>query len=83
MYVIKHADRWAQLLAECSGDEWSEPRNMSKWADSLVFDILCDLCFGRSFETKEPGPNKVRSVPDDIAQFMQFTYNVSSSIEEG
>lgn len=80
-YVIRHADRWNELLVDGGKDDWSEPRNISIWADSLVFDIFCELCFGKSFDTKEPGRNPVRSVPHDIAQFMRFTYNVSSAQE--
>lgn len=78
-YVIGHTDRWGPILvgdAENSSDGWSEPRNMTEWADSFVFDILCDLCFGLTYETKQPGPNKLRSVPSDVAKYMMFTYKV-------
>ncbi|TVY84640.1 Cytochrome P450 monooxygenase apf7 [Lachnellula suecica] len=75
-FVFQHADRWGELLVGDRKNEWSEPRNMSEWSDSLVFDIICDLCFGRSFDTKTPGPNKLRSIPHDILQFLIFAYNV-------
>lgn len=75
-FVIEHSDRWGPLLVEGAGDGWSEPRNMTEWSDSYVFDILCDLCFGWTYETKKPGPNKLRTVPHDVAQYMKFTYTV-------
>ncbi|KAL8755853.1 MAG: hypothetical protein Q9184_004677 [Pyrenodesmia sp. 2 TL-2023] len=52
-FVINHLDRWNELTV--TGDGWSEPINLTKWSDCLVFDILGDLCFGKSFDTKEPG----------------------------
>ncbi|KAF2820122.1 cytochrome P450 [Ophiobolus disseminans] len=76
LFVAQHTDRWGPLLAEGAGDGWSEPRNMTEWANSFVFDILCDLCFGWTYETKKPGPNKLRTVPDDVAQYMKFTYTI-------
>lgn len=80
-FVIEHCDKWGPLLAEDSGDGWSEPRNMTEWADSFVFDILCDLCFGWTYEVKRPGPNKLRTVPADVANYMKFTYKVSSPLQ--
>lgn len=86
-FVTEHTDRWGPILvggAENTNDGWSEPRNMTEWADSFVFDILCDLCFGWTYETKRPGPNKLRTVPSDVALYMKFTYKVrSSSITHG
>jgi cytochrome P450 len=78
LFVAQHTDRWGPLLAEGAGDGWSEPRNMTEWANSFVFDILCDLCFGWTYETKKPGPNKLKTVPYDVAQYMKFTYTVRS-----
>lgn len=39
-YIIKHADRWCELLLDGGDHEWSSPRNMADWSDRLVFDIL-------------------------------------------
>lgn len=75
-FVIEHTDRWGPLLAEGAKDSWSEPRNMTEWSDNFVFDILCDLCFGWTYETKNPGPNKLKTIPHDVAQYMKFTYQV-------
>ncbi|KAF2704363.1 benzoate 4-monooxygenase cytochrome P450 [Pleomassaria siparia CBS 279.74] len=82
LFVAQHTDRWGPLLAQGAGDGdgdgdgWSEARNMTESANNFVFDILCDLCFGRTYETKSPGPNKLRTVPDDVAQYMKFTYTI-------
>jgi cytochrome P450 len=75
-YVIQHADRWLVLLSN-GKPEWSEPRNMSTWCDSLQFDIMAELCYGKSFATKEPGENALRSIPHDIAEFMWLNFRVS------
>jgi cytochrome P450 len=75
-YVIEHVDRWLTLLSDNKG-EWSDPRNMSTWCDSLQFDIMAELCYGKSFATKEPGENALRSIPHDIAEFMWLNFRVS------
>jgi cytochrome P450 len=75
-YVIRHVDRWLALLSD-DKPQWSESRNMSTWCDSLQFDIMAELCYGKSFATKEPGENTLRSIPHDIAEFMWLNFRVS------
>ena len=82
-FVIRHVDRWNELLIEGNdGKEWTEPQNMSDLTDYLVFDIMGDLAFGRSFEIKEPGENPFRHMPHSIADYMQFMFPVSRHFEE-
>lgn len=60
-FVLSNADRWCELLDQevSAGGEWSGSCNMTDWVNYLVFDILGDLCFGKSFNMKEPdGPMK-------------------------
>lgn len=76
-YVINHVNRWCELLGENTESEWSEPRDMTQWANHLVFDILGDLCFGKSMETKEPGENELKAVPYFIATSVSLFYHVS------
>lgn len=78
-FVRQHADRWCELLLDGDGKSWSEPRNMTNRSDYLVFDILGELCYGKSFETKEPGENALRSVPHNIVQYMRFLYSITMS----
>jgi cytochrome P450 len=78
-FVLKHVDRWCELLLGGSGETWSEAKNMAEWSDYLVFDILGDLCFGKSFEIKEPGDNPLRVVPHAIATALKFYYPVGHS----
>ena len=73
-FIIKHLDRWNDLSTQ--GDDWSEPVNAAKWSDNLVFDLMGDLCFGNSFETKEPGENRFKAIPDAILSYMQFMHPV-------
>lgn len=80
-FVVQHTERWIDLLAHSAADApgndgWSQPRNMSDWNDYLVFDILGDLCFGRSFEIKEPKPNPLRQIPRLVIQHVQLFYPV-------
>lgn len=81
-FVIKHVDRWVELLvddeAEVQGPEgWTKPRNISPLVDWLFFDILGDLCFGRSCETKERGENSLKDVPHSISTSTKYIYPVS------
>ena len=57
--------------------EWTEPRNMSTLAECLVFDIMGDLSFGKSFEIKEKRENPFKTIPHSIAEYMVFMYPVS------
>ena len=75
-FIQKHVDLWNDLLTDEEGKDWSQPKNISDWNDYLVFDILCDLCFGRSLDIKEPGENAFRYIPRAIHSLLQFTYPV-------
>ena len=78
VFIQKHVDRWNELLADDEGKDWSQPRNISEWNDYLVFDILCDLFFGRSLDIKEPGENPFRYIPKSIHSLLKFMYPVKS-----
>lgn len=78
--LVSHIDRWVELLkSDADGDGWSSPRNMATWIDQLVFDILGDLCFGQSFNTKEPGENKLKQIPHLVMQHVNAGYKLSKS----
>jgi cytochrome P450 len=72
-FIAKHTDRWNELLLgpqDTEGDGWSSPTDVSMSSMYLVFDVLMDLCFGASMNTKEPGENPMKKVPlafDDFA----------------
>ncbi|PYH96549.1 benzoate 4-monooxygenase cytochrome P450, partial [Aspergillus ellipticus CBS 707.79] len=70
----KHVARWCELLVDGDGADWSIPRKMSEVCDYLVLDVLCDLCFGRAVNTKEPGENQYRQIPHIIASFLRILY---------
>ena len=80
VFIAQHIDRWHQILMDQieSTTEWSSSINLGEKIDHLVFDIMGDLCFGRSFNIKEPGENPLRVVPQTIIQYLQFYYPVSS-----
>jgi cytochrome P450 len=61
-YILQHVD----------GKDWGAPRDFAEWVDYLVLDILGDLAFGRSPETKEPQDNPLKAVPHGISQSLKF-----------
>ncbi|KAF2797965.1 benzoate 4-monooxygenase cytochrome P450 [Melanomma pulvis-pyrius CBS 109.77] len=79
VFMQQHIDRWNELLVGNDISDWSEPRNFTDWVDRLVFDILGDICFGKSFEIKEEGNNPIREVPHAIVKTMRFVYTISKS----
>lgn len=75
-FINKHVDRWHELLVSSSDNDhrdWTEPINISERLDCLVFDILGDLCFGKSFEIVGRHP---RSKISPFNYFMNYN-NVS------
>lgn len=79
-FISQHIDRWHQIMLDRhdSTTEWSASVDLGEEVDHLVFDIMGDLCFGRSFNIKEPGDNPLREVPHNIAQYLKFYYPVST-----
>jgi len=79
-FMAKHIDRWNELLISGQDnkehDNWSESHDISTRANYLVFDLLGDLCFGADFQTKEPGENKTKDIPDAFDVFLKFNYPV-------
>jgi cytochrome P450 len=75
-FLVKHVSRWCELLVDDDGSDWSAPRKMSDVCDYLVLDVLTDLCFGQSVDTKEPGENQYREIPHAIDSFLRIIYPV-------
>lgn len=69
-FLLKHIDRWHKLTLDGDGKDWGEARNMAVWIECLIFDILGDLCFGKSFDIKEPEDNPLKTIPDSINNYM-------------
>ncbi|RYP41689.1 hypothetical protein DL767_000894 [Monosporascus sp. MG133] len=78
-FIIKHVNRWNHLLVEKNGADWSDPVDFSEKVDALAFDIMGDLCFGKSFNVKEPGENPLKAVPHNIIEYMRFYYPICRS----
>jgi cytochrome P450 len=75
-FMEHHIDRWNELLLNEGQDDWSAPLDFADWSDRLVFDILGDVAFGKSFEIKELGENAIRGIPHAIVKTMRFLYPV-------
>ena len=69
-FIIQHIDRWNELTV--TGHDWSEPVDFTKWINKLIFDILGDLCFGKSFGTMESGENSFTMIPEVIDSYMSL-----------
>ncbi|KAK4164127.1 cytochrome P450 [Cladorrhinum sp. PSN259] len=83
-FMTRHVDRWNELLLVSSNKDkesgWTTPVDMSEKLDTLVFDIMGDLCFGRSFDIKEPkGENPLRAIPHNISEYLKFYYPMCRS----
>ena len=39
-------------------DEWTTPKNMTRWAGCLTFDIMGDICFSHSFDMLKREENR-------------------------
>ena len=65
------------IADKVDGSEWSEPFNMTHWFSYLTYDILGDLCLGRSFDMlRRP---EYRFAIDNISQALHYNYIVCSS----
>ncbi|KAJ3565253.1 hypothetical protein NPX13_g7573 [Xylaria arbuscula] len=79
-FVVEHVDRWIDIIASeeiKDEDGWSQPLNFSERVDALIFDIMADLGFGKSFDIKEPGDNPLKHIPHSISEYMRFYYLMS------
>lgn len=88
--IAYHTDRWVHLISGSADNDslagarsaspdsggWSQPRNMANWTQHLTFDILGDLCFGASLNTKEPGKSAFKTVPTSIMEIVAMGYKV-------
>ena len=43
---------------DIDGSDWSRPKNMTRWAGCLTFDIMGDICFSHSFEMLHKEENR-------------------------
>ncbi|KAI0023694.1 benzoate 4-monooxygenase cytochrome P450 [Xylariomycetidae sp. FL0641] len=80
-FISQHIDRWHQIMLgeHDSTTEWSATVDLGERMDYLVFDIMGDLSFGRSFDTKEAGRNPLKEIPDTTIKFFEFVYPMARS----
>lgn len=76
-FVHSNTDRWLDLIEQNAADK-QQSLNMAHEINHLVFDILGDLCFGKSFEMKEPGSDK-RYIPEVLATFLALFHPICFS----
>lgn len=76
-FVVSNTDRWCKVIADeiAEGGGWSKSLNMADWVNYLVFDILGDLCFGKSFGMKERDSD-MKYVPHLMVEFLTLMHPV-------
>jgi cytochrome P450 len=76
-FLHTNIDRWLELLSATADKdgEWTSPQNMCEWVNWLVFDVLGDLCFGKSFDMKEKD-SKLRHIPEMMIGFLEILHPV-------
>ncbi|KAH6674728.1 cytochrome P450 monooxygenase-like protein [Halenospora varia] len=77
--MIQNIDRWCELLLDGKENEWTEPINFAWRINALVFDVICHLALGKSFNVKEPGENKFKHLPLVILKFARLVYPIIRS----
>jgi cytochrome P450 len=79
-FIHSNVDRWIELLGqqERKDHEWTDKIDMAHQITYLVFDILGDLCFGRSFNMKEPG-NESRYIPGVLSGYLEIMQPVRNN----
>jgi cytochrome P450 len=75
-FICHHVDWFCTLLLADVGT--TKLKNMSHLSDYLVFDIMCDLSFGKSFELKEPKPSPLKNITQSFDKYVAFMSNVSA-----
>lgn len=73
LFVHSNVDEWIALMSQeiKPGQDWSGPLRMNDWTNWLVFDILGDLCFGKSFNMKKRD-GYMREVPELMAGMLKL-----------
>ena len=75
-YVLEQIREWCTKLGDNTAPErWSESRNMANMADYLTFDVLGELCYGKTFGMLSREGN--RYVADLLPIAVQALYEVS------
>ncbi|CAJ2511650.1 Uu.00g072750.m01.CDS01 [Anthostomella pinea] len=79
-HIHSTVDRWLTLMKEQihNGQEWTKSLNMANEVNYLVLDILGDLCFGKSFDMKEPDSD-IKHVPHLMGSFLQLMNPIAFS----
>ena len=73
VFITNNVDRWCKLLGEDNGQSpstWSKSKDMRRWANYVTFDILGELCFGKSFGMMESTTK--RGVPAMMMTRLQY-----------
>ncbi|KAI9040037.1 cytochrome P450 [Aspergillus affinis] len=62
-HIVSSIREWYCAIGEDTGinnaaqDGWTRPKDMAHWSACIVFDVLGEMCFGRSFETSTKEEN--------------------------
>ncbi|KAL9013190.1 MAG: hypothetical protein Q9173_002100 [Seirophora scorigena] len=67
-----------------TGTDWSTPRDIAYWTHRLSFDIIGDICYGRSFETLTSTKNVfILQLINRVSKIMYISTQMTSIIKCG
>lgn len=78
-FLHSNIDRWLEILGtDTERGNWSKSLNMADQVTYLVFDILGDLAFGKSFGTIESN-SELRHIPELMMGYLRLMNPVRTS----
>ncbi|KAJ9617830.1 hypothetical protein H2204_013413 [Knufia peltigerae] len=66
-FVLANIREWCGYMAEPKENgekdlQWGKERDMAQWSTNLAFDVLGDLCFGKSFNAMKQGSSYIQKL---------------------
>lgn len=66
-YILANIREWCGYMAEPKENgekdsQWGKEREMGQWSTNLAFDVLGDLCFGKSFDAMKQGYSYIQKL---------------------
>lgn len=76
--VLRNIEKCCFIITGDKGDQWSPPFNVAELTNYLSFDIMGEVCFGRTFNMLEQPDH--RYIVDIVSDGAQCLNTVSDGI---
>ncbi|KIW17554.1 hypothetical protein PV08_04748 [Exophiala spinifera] len=78
-YVLANIREWCGYMAQPKENSekhspWGKEREMGQWSTNLAFDVLGDLCFGKSFDAMKQGNSYIQKLIMSSAEFTTMAH---------